>query len=133
MEAQAQRAEFWTDLASAARAVVSQPSVPLVSVAVMLFPGVLVLTPLHHSVALSVIDFASAIFLLGWYGAERVFFLRHLEGKPVTLRHLLELVKPFMGRFIMLDAHPARSMTTGRTRAMGEITGVDSLSTSRRN
>src|SRR5213083_2436351 len=60
MEAQAQRAEFWTDLASAARAVVSQPSVPLVSVAVMLFPGVLVLTPLHHSVALSVIDFASA-------------------------------------------------------------------------
>src|SRR6266446_5150119 len=99
MEAQAQRAEFWTDLASAARALVSQPSVPLVSVAVMLFPGVLVLTPLHHSVALSVIDFASAIFLLGWYGAERVFFLRHLEGKPVTLRHLLELVKPFMGRF----------------------------------
>jgi len=99
MEAQAQRAEFWTDLASAARALVSQPSVPLVSVAVMLFPGVLVLTPLHHSVALSVIDFAGAIFLLGWYGAERVFFLRHLEGKPVTLRHLLELVKPFMGRF----------------------------------
>ena len=34
---------------------------------------------------------------------------------------------------VMLDAHPARSMTTGRTRAMGEITGVDSLSTSRRN
>ncbi len=99
MEAQAQRAEFWTNLASAARALVSQPSVPLVSVAVMLFPGVLVLTPLHHSVALSVIDFAGAIFLLGWYGAERVFFLRHLEGKPVTLRHLLELVKPFMGRF----------------------------------
>ena len=99
MEAQAQRAEFWTDLASAARALVSQLSVPLVSVAVMLFPGVLVLSPLHHSVALSVIDFASAIFLLGWYGAERVFFLRHLEGKPVTLRHLLELVKPFMGRF----------------------------------
>src|SRR6266404_4748898 len=107
MEAQAQRAEFWTDLASAAQALRRQPSVPLVSLAIMLLPGALVSalvsTSLRHSVALSwaasVIDFASAIFLLGWYGAERVFFLRHLEGKPVTLRHLLELVKPFMGRF----------------------------------
>src|SRR5205814_8269337 len=45
---------------------------------------------------------ASLFFLLGWYGAERVFFQRHLDGKPVTLRHLLNLVKEFMGRFFVL-------------------------------
>jgi len=41
-------------------------------------------------------------FLAGWYGVERVFFQRHLQGRPVPLPHLLRLVKPFLGRFLML-------------------------------
>jgi hypothetical protein len=49
-----------------------------------------------------VVQWGSLLFLLGWYGAERVFFQRHLEDKPVTLRHLLGLVKPFIGRFFVL-------------------------------
>jgi len=107
MEAQAQRAEFWTDLASAARALRRQPSVPLVSVVAWLLPAILILsTSGRHSAVLGLAGFlgylASLFFLLGWYGAERVFFQRHLDGKPVTLRHLLNLVKQFMGRFFVL-------------------------------
>jgi len=41
-------------------------------------------------------------FLAGWLGVERVFFQRHLQGRPVPLPHLLRLVKPFLGRFVML-------------------------------
>ena len=107
MEAQAQRAEFWTDLASAARALRRQPSVPLVSVVPWLLPAILIpSTSGRHSAVLRLAGFlgylASLFFLLGWYGAERVFFQRHLDGKPVTLRHLLNLVKEFMGRFFVL-------------------------------
>src|SRR5438128_4065138 len=96
------RVGFGADLASAARALISQPSVPLVSLAVMLLvcgdsrsgrdSGVL-------SVAASL---AGVLVLAGWYGAERVFFQRHLQGRPVPLPHLLRLVKPFLGRFLML-------------------------------
>ena len=45
---------------------------------------------------------ALLLFLPGWCGAERVFFQRHLQGRPVPLPHLLRLVKPFLGRFLML-------------------------------
>ncbi len=104
MNAQVQPAEFWTDLASAARALASQPSVPLLSIGATLVPAA-VPSPGQHSVWLAVaipIQFLSLFFLLGWYGAQRVFFHRHLEGKPLTLRHLLRLVIPFAGRFIAL-------------------------------
>ena len=43
-----------------------------------------------------------SLFLLGWYGAERVFFQRHLEGKAVRVPHLLQLARPFVGRFFVL-------------------------------
>jgi len=59
----------------------------------------------HSAVVLLVfaaVNLTASFLLLGWYGAERVFFQRHLEGKPVTLRHLLRLVIPFAGRFIAL-------------------------------
>ena len=103
MEAQAQRAEFWTDLASAARALVSQPSVPLVSLAVMLLPNAP--RSADHSILTMLFgaaDTASVFFLFGWYGAERVFFQRHLGGRPVTLRHLVALVPKFIDRFFVL-------------------------------
>src|SRR5207247_7790634 len=56
----------------------------------------------HDSDVLSVVCIASMFFLAGWYGVERVFFQRHLQGRPVPLPHLLRLVKPFLGRFLML-------------------------------
>jgi len=45
---------------------------------------------------------ALQLFRLGWYGAERIFFQRQLEGRPVALPHLFRLVKPFVGRFLVL-------------------------------
>ncbi len=94
---------FGADLGSAARALVSQPSVPLVSLAAGLLPSLSILsTSKHHSGVLSFINGLLDVvlfFQLGWYGAERVFFQRHFTGKPVTVRHLLRLVRPFMGRF----------------------------------
>jgi len=95
------RVGFGADLASAAQALLSQPSVPLVSLALMLLvcgdsrSG-------HDSDVRSVVGIASMFFLAGWYGVERVFFQRHLQGRPVPLPHLLRLVKPFLGRFLML-------------------------------
>jgi len=104
MDAQRQRAEFWTDLASAARALVNQPAVPFVSLVAWSVACVTTSAPRSIVVRLIVIvgGWASIFFLLGWYGAERVFFQRHLESKPVALRHLLGLVQPFMGRFVAL-------------------------------
>src|SRR5438046_1463846 len=100
-ESSPSRVGFGADLACAARALISQPSVPLVSLAVMLLvcgdsrSG-------HDSDVRSVVRSASMFFLAGWYGVERVFFQRHLLGRPVLLPHLLRLVKPFLGRFLML-------------------------------
>ena len=99
------RVGFGADLASAAQALISQPSVPLVSLALVLFPGDTSRSGDHSAVASLVITaatFAAMLFYAGWLGAERVFFQRHLEGKPVSLPHLLRLVKAFVGRFFVL-------------------------------
>jgi hypothetical protein len=42
------------------------------------------------------------LFVPGWFGAERVFFQRHFEHKPVRLSELVRLVRPFYGRFMAL-------------------------------
>src|SRR6266481_4312604 len=82
-ESTASRIGFGADLACAARALISQPSVPLVSLAVMLLvcgdsrSG-------HDSDVRSVVGIASMFFLAGWYGVERVFFQRHLQASPLA-------------------------------------------------
>src|SRR5882724_2160391 len=106
-ESSPSRVGFGADLASAAQALISQPSVPLVSLALVLFPGDTSRSGDHSAVASLVITaatFAVMLFYVGWLGVERVFFQRHLEGKPVSLPHLLRLVKAFVGRFFMSDA-----------------------------
>jgi hypothetical protein len=57
------------------------------------------LSPLLTSTDLQL---ALGIFTAGWYGAERVFFQLHLARRPVSLRHLLGLVEPFVVRFVVL-------------------------------
>src|SRR6266478_4754901 len=96
------RVGFVADVASAAKALLSQPSVPLVSLAVWLLPSVIIAStvPGHRSVGpVLAIMLATTVFQLGWYGAERVFFQRRFHGEPVAVRHLLGLVGPFIGRF----------------------------------
>jgi len=96
---------FVADLASAARALMCQPTVALVPILLWWFPiltGSPNSTPKHPNPWLLVANIGMGLFLCGWAGAERIFFLRHFGGKPVTLRHLLYLVKPFLGRFFML-------------------------------
>src|SRR2546425_9641376 len=104
-ESSPSRVGFGADIASAAQALISQPSVPLVSLALVLFPGDTSRSGDHSAVASLVITaatFAVMLFYVGWLGAERVFFQRHLEGKPVSLPQLLRLVKAFVGRFFKL-------------------------------
>src|SRR2546428_5802714 len=98
------RVGFGADLASAARALISQPSVPLVSVAATLLLQALP----NDRTGVARFVFASAnfvldLFLLGWCGAQRVLFQRHFQSTPVSLRHLLRLVAPFVGRFFVLE------------------------------
>jgi len=88
------RVGFRADLASAAGALISQPSVPLVSLALMLLPIANVWTfSGRHSSVMSLLGLAimlaTTFFQLGWYGAERVFFQRRFHGEPVAVRHLL--------------------------------------------
>ena len=92
------------DLLAAARALVAQPTVALVSIGLWWFPILVAGTPRlpHHKWALAIADLAVLLVFCGWAGAERIFFLRHFAGEPVTLRHLLYLVRPFMGRFLAL-------------------------------
>src|SRR5438094_7935618 len=97
-ESSPSRVGFGADLASAAQALISQPSVPLVSLALVLFPGDTSHSGDHSAVAslvLTAATFAVTLFYVGWLGAERVFFQRHFEGKPVSLPHLLRLLKEY--------------------------------------
>src|SRR5437773_2026602 len=103
-ESSPSRVGFGADLASAAQALLSQPSVPLVSLAVMLL--LQALPNDRTGVARFVFacaNFVLDLFFLGWCGAQRVFFQRHFQSTPVTLRHLLRLVAPFVGRFFVLE------------------------------
>ena len=93
------------DLSAAARALVAQPTVALVSIGLWWFPilvGAGTPGPPRRNLGLAIADLAVLLVFCGWMGAERIFFLRHFAGKPVTLRHLLSLVTSFMGRFIAL-------------------------------
>jgi hypothetical protein len=95
---------MWADLVWAARAVAASPAVLLVSLALMGEPALTSMIDatfghLGAKVLTVPLSLAFLVFNLGWFGSERIFFLHRLEGRPVTLRHLLRLVRPFCGRF----------------------------------
>ena len=96
---------FAADVSSAARALISQPTVALVPILLWWLPILTVSQISGHAGInpwLSVVYVAQVLFLCGWAGAERIFFLRQFEGKPITLRHLFALVEAFTGRFVVL-------------------------------
>src|SRR5438552_9904601 len=75
-ESSPSRVGFGADVASAAQALIRHPSVPLVSLALVLFPGDTSRSGDHSAVASLVITaatFAVMLFYVGWLGAERVF------------------------------------------------------------
>jgi hypothetical protein len=96
--------DFVGDFVWAARAVFAQPGVALVSIALWVLP-VLVPSlgqPGRGSPAIAAFLLLYGLFALGWLGAERLFFLRRQEGKPVSLRELLTSAPGFVGRFFRL-------------------------------
>ena len=82
---------FWADVAAAARAMIQQPVVPLVTILLGMLP--FCVTPYRP---------ANGPMMFVVLVAVRIFFLRPFRGRPAPLRHLLGLVKPFMGRFLVL-------------------------------
>lgn len=103
------------DLWAASRALMAQPTVALVSIGLWSFPILMAVatpgTP-RRNLGLAIANLAVLLVFCGWAGAERIFFLRHFAGKPVTLRHLLSLVKPFIGRFLALGFLAGAAMAT---------------------
>lgn len=96
--------DFVTDFRWASRAVFDQPGVALVSIALWVLPVLLSRTAFQDSypvVAIVGLLLLSA-FMLGWFGVERVFFLRRREGERVALSELLASVPFFIGRFLRL-------------------------------
>ncbi len=96
---------FADDLRTAATALVRQPSVPLFSVGLYLVP-LLVPSPNNDRALLTlawcVPFFLWLAFSFGWFGVERIFFLRQLRNQPITLRQLVGLARAFVGRFFRL-------------------------------
>ncbi len=94
--------DFVTDFVWAARAVLRQPQVALVTIAFWCLP----FTLQRPAVWRSPITVLACIFFLfamcGWDGAERLFFLRQHEGKAVTLGDLIRATPRFVGRFARL-------------------------------
>jgi hypothetical protein len=50
--------------------------------------------------AIVALQVALGVFNVAWLGVERIFFQRHLQQQPATLRHFFHLVRPFSGRFV---------------------------------
>jgi hypothetical protein len=105
LDAKLQPESFVADVSFAARALISQPAVLIVPLLLWCFPIIASAagkTP-HKSPGVLLADLAIVLFWLGWAGAERIFFLRHLEKKPVTLGELLGYCPSFCGRFFKLS------------------------------
>lgn len=100
-ETQPGTAVFLTDVLSAVRALIEQPSIPLISVALACVPVVVqragAMTTWRYAATM-----ATCLFQLGWVGSERIFFCRHLEGRVVGAEELVHRVKSFVGRFLVL-------------------------------
>jgi hypothetical protein len=98
--------EFVDDFVWSARAIFSQPSVLLVTVALWSLHGVAISLVRHaHNHRMAAFAFMSLVFTplsLGWDGVERMFFLRRREGRVVTLSDLLASTPTFIGRFVRL-------------------------------
>jgi hypothetical protein len=91
---------FVDDFVWAARALIAQPSVALVSVAFWVLPLILSWRPRNPLPMLAWL--AILPMYLGWFGAERLFFLRRLEGNKVSLPELLSSSRSYIGRFLRL-------------------------------
>jgi hypothetical protein len=94
--------DFVTDFVWAGRAVLSQPSVAFVSIGLWLIP--IAFGPLvgKRSIVMALACVGILLFMLGWDGIERVFFLARREGRSVTLGQLFASVPFFVGRFARL-------------------------------
>jgi hypothetical protein len=92
---------FIDDFVWAARALRAQPSVAMVSMALWLGPVVVSwarrMSPLVVLAWLVVMP-----IYFGWFGAERLFFLRQREEKKITLRELVAAARLYAGRFFRL-------------------------------
>jgi hypothetical protein len=93
--------DFVADFIWAARAVFSQPSVALVSMALWCLSEIVFSGP-HMNGTRGLLGAAVALFTFGWFGAERLFFLRRREGQTVTLDGLFGATRRFIGRFLRL-------------------------------
>ena len=95
--------DFVNDFIWAARTVFAQPSVAVVSIALMVSAVLSQNVPHGQPLPASFyISIPIMLFYLGWCGAERMFFLRRREGKAVTLWELLKSTQVFLGPFLRL-------------------------------
>jgi hypothetical protein len=94
--------DFVTDFVWAARAVLRQPQVAFVTIAFWCLPFILQRPAVWRSPIIALGCCFSLLAMLGWDGAERLFFLRQHEGKAVALGDLIRATPRFIGRFARL-------------------------------
>ena len=87
-------AELRGDLRTSVRAWSVAPLLPVISVALLLvhrLPG-----------ALSWLGLPALLFQVGWFGAERIWYLRIYRGQPISAGELLRFTQSFFWRFLRL-------------------------------
>jgi hypothetical protein len=104
LDAKLQPETFVADVSFAARALIDQPTVLIVPLLLWCFPIIASAggKASNKTPAVVLVALAMVLFWLGWAGAERIFFLRHLEKKSVTVGELLGYCLSFFGRFFAL-------------------------------
>src|SRR5262245_42769473 len=97
---------FVEDVQWAMRALRSNPAVVLVSLSLALLPPAIRDAGMAAQGILPLlINWGGVIVILamlGWFGAERIFFLAHREGRSVSIGHLFRLVPSFAARYLTL-------------------------------
>jgi hypothetical protein len=94
--------EFVGDFVWAARAVLKQPQVAFVTIALWCSPFMMELAGWKRGLIMLPAFLFLLVAFCGWTGAERLFFLRQHEGKAVPLGELLRATPGFVGRFARL-------------------------------
>lgn len=89
-------ATFFGDVRAAFRVWRRFPILPAVSV------GIFVISTGFRSGWAALLSFLVLLFMAGWVGTERMFYLRGFRGKPMAVGEALRFTRAYIGRYMWL-------------------------------
>jgi hypothetical protein len=92
------QATFGDDLAASLASWSKAPALP----GITLLLGVLMDAPDYLGPAGLLLGFAASLLLAGWFGTQRVWYLRLFRGKQLSRHELWPMTRAFIGRYLAL-------------------------------